>query len=82
METLDECGFVASTLSYAKERSGGALTELYHFDAKADVFPGYVRKAWPALAKKMSCVQTGFFMSSFKLVPQAYFGKVCFLLVH
>ncbi|KAK7726417.1 hypothetical protein SLS57_003504 [Botryosphaeria dothidea] len=75
VETLDECGFVASTLSYAKERSGGALTELYHFDAKADVFPGYVRKAWPALAKKMSCVQTGFFMSSFKLVPQAYFGK-------
>jgi hypothetical protein len=28
------------------------------------------------LAAKMSCVQTGFFMSSYKLAPGAYFAKV------
>ncbi|TVY13564.1 hypothetical protein LARI1_G008642, partial [Lachnellula arida] len=49
--------------------------ELYHFDAKADVFPGYVRERYPALAGKMSCVQTGYFMSSYTLIPRAYFGK-------
>ncbi|KAF4539861.1 NmrA-like family protein [Lasiodiplodia theobromae] len=73
--TLDENGFVVSTLSYAERCSGGKLRELYHFDAKARVFPGYVRERWPELARKMSCVQTGFFMSSYKLVPQAYFAK-------
>ncbi|EKG16988.1 NmrA-like protein [Macrophomina phaseolina MS6] len=73
--TLDACGFVASTLSSARERSGGALAELFHFDAKADVFPAYVAETWPALAAKMACVQTGFFTSSHKLVPQAYFAK-------
>lgn len=85
VETLDECGFVASTLSCAGEGGRGeAFAELYHFDAKAAVFPGYVRERWPALAAKMACVQTGFFMSSYKLLPQAYFGKVgsreCFFL--
>jgi len=28
------------------------------------------------LAKKMSCVQTGYFMSSYKLATGAYFNKV------
>lgn len=76
VKTLDENGFVVSTLSHAERCSGGKVGELYHFDAKARVFPGYVRERWPELARKMSCVQTGFFMSSYKLVPQAYFAKV------
>lgn len=40
VEGLDGMGFVASTLSYAKRCSGGKYQELYHFDSKAEVFPG------------------------------------------
>ena len=76
VDSLDENGFVVSTLSYAAECSGGRFGELYHFDAKAEVFPNYVRERYPALAGKMSCVQTGFFMTSYRLVSGAYFTKV------
>jgi NAD(P)-dependent dehydrogenase (short-subunit alcohol dehydrogenase family) len=76
LSTLDDNGFLVSTLSNARKCSGGALTELYHFDAKAEVFPDYVRATYPALAAKMSCIQTGFFMTSYRLLPHAYFGKV------
>jgi NAD(P)-dependent dehydrogenase (short-subunit alcohol dehydrogenase family) len=76
VDSLDANGFIASMLSHARECSGGQFAELYHFDAKAEVFPGYVRETYPALARKMSCVQTGYFMSSYKLVPDAYFQKV------
>lgn len=76
VDSLDDNGFIASTLSHAKKCSGGKLNELYHFDAKADVFPRYVRDKYPRLARKMSCVQTGFFMSSWKLVTELWFGKV------
>ncbi|TVY35146.1 hypothetical protein LSUB1_G007365, partial [Lachnellula subtilissima] len=72
---LDANGLVASTLSHAGRCSKGAFGELYHFDAKADVFPGYVNERHPELAKKMSCVQTGYFMSSYKLAIGAYFNK-------
>ncbi|OJJ74827.1 hypothetical protein ASPBRDRAFT_52822 [Aspergillus brasiliensis CBS 101740] len=75
VDSLDENGFIVSTLSYARECSGGKLGELYHFDAKAEVFPNYVREKYPGLAGKMSCVQTGYFMSSYKLVPGAYFRR-------
>ncbi|PYH36896.1 NmrA-like family protein [Aspergillus neoniger CBS 115656] len=75
VDSLDENGFVVSTLSYAAECSRGRVGELYHFDAKAEVFPNYVRERYPALAGKMSCVQTGFFMTSYRLVPGAYFTK-------
>lgn len=75
-DSLDENGLIASTLSHAKGRSGGRFKELYHFDAKAEVFPAYVREKYPALARKMSCVQTGYFMSSYKLLPDAYFRRV------
>ncbi|RAQ62494.1 NAD dependent epimerase/dehydratase [Aspergillus flavus] len=74
-ETLDENGFIVSTLSQAGRCSGGKFEELYHFDAKADIFPSYVQSNYPELARKMSCVQTGYFMSSYKLVPDAYFGR-------
>lgn len=69
-------GLIASTLSYAKKCSNGKFQELYHFDAKAEVFPGYVEARYPELAKKMSCVQTGYFMRSYQLAPAAYFAKV------
>lgn len=77
---LDENGFIASTLSHAGKCSKGKFKELYHFDAKADVFPDYVNERHPELAAKMSCVQTGFFMTSYKLLTEAYFSKVCDLL--
>lgn len=76
VDGLDENGFIASTLSHARKSSNGAFTELYHFDAKADIFPDYVREKYPLLARKMSCVQTGYFMSSYKFVPTAYFTKL------
>ena len=75
VHTLDDNGFIVSTLSNAKTCSKGAFKELYHFDAKADIFPGYVQATHAALAAKMSCIQTGYFMSSYKLAPGAYFGK-------
>lgn len=76
VDSLDDNGFIASTLSHAGKCSGGKLGELYHFDAKADVFPGYVKEKYPRLAKKMSCVQTGYFMTSWKLVTEFWFAKV------
>ncbi|KAL2007394.1 hypothetical protein VTN00DRAFT_8832 [Thermoascus crustaceus] len=76
VDTLDENGFIASTLSHAGKCSKGAFNELYHFNAKADIFPDYVNEKHPLLAAKMSCVQTGYFMSSYKLVPSAYFAKM------
>lgn len=74
--SLDANGFIASTLSHAGRCSGGRFRELYHFDAKAEVFPYYVREKHPALAAKMSCVQTGYFMTSHKILPDSYFSKV------
>lgn len=76
VETLDGNGFIASTLSHAGKCSGGRFRELHHFDAKADVFPYYVRDEFPDLAAKMSCVQTGFFMSSHRILPDSYLAKV------
>ncbi|KAF2101146.1 NAD(P)-binding protein [Rhizodiscina lignyota] len=76
IDSLASNGFLVSTLSHARKCSGGAFQEAYHFDAKADVFPYYVQEHYPALAKKMSCIQTGFFTSSYKLLPTAYLAKV------
>ncbi|TDZ22930.1 NmrA-like family domain-containing protein 1 [Colletotrichum orbiculare MAFF 240422] len=74
-DSLDENGFLVSTLSHAGKRSGGRFTELYHFDAKADVFPGYVGERYPALAAKMSCIHTGYFYTSYNILPNSYFAK-------
>ena len=76
VDTLGPNGFLVSTLSHAGKCSKGAYKELYHFDAKADIFPKYVNEKHSKLAAKMSCMQTGYFMSSYKLAPGAYFGKV------
>lgn len=71
-------GLIASTLSNAQKCSEGRFQKLYHFDAKAEVFPGYVEERYPELAKKMSCVQTGYFMRSYQLAQGSYFAKVSF----
>ena len=76
VDTLEPNGFIASTLSHARKRAPGRYPHLYHFDAKADIFPDYVQEQYPQLAAKMSCVQTGYFTSSYLFVPDAYFTKV------
>jgi hypothetical protein len=81
VDGLDKNGFIASTLSHAGKCSQGKFKELYHFDAKADIFPHYVRVQSPKLAAKMSCVQTGYFTSSYKLAKWAYFSKVSYFWV-
>ncbi|KAK7185081.1 NAD(P)-binding protein [Paraphaeosphaeria sporulosa] len=75
VDTLDENGFFASTLSHADKCSDGKFEELYHFDAKADIFPGYVNKKYPSLAAKMSCIHTGYFFTSYNILPDSYFKK-------
>lgn len=76
VNSLDENGFLVSTLSHAGKCSGGRFKELYHFDAKADVFPGYVVDRHPELAAKMSCIHTGYFYTSYNILPRSYFRKV------
>ncbi|KAI8711553.1 NmrA domain-containing protein [Fusarium sp. LHS14.1] len=63
-DTLDNNGFLVSTLSQAEKCSGGKFKDLYHFDAKADIFPSYVEESYPALAAKI-----------FNILPNSYFGK-------
>ncbi len=76
VDSLDANGLLASTLSHSGQCSNGKYDDLYHFDAKADVFPGYVAAAHPALAAKLSCIQTGFFTTSHRILPDSYFHKV------
>ncbi|PHH52734.1 Beta-glucosidase 1B [Ceratocystis fimbriata CBS 114723] len=75
IDTLDPNGFLVSTLSHAGKCSNGSRKELYHFDAKADVYPYYVEEKYPELAKKMSCIQTGYFYTSFRILPQSWLFK-------
>jgi len=74
--SLDANGFLASTLSNSRKCTGGKIDDLYHFDAKADVFPDYVDAAHPELAAKMSCIHTGFFTTSHRILPESYFHRV------
>lgn len=73
--SLADNGLVCSTLSHAGRCSGGRWGRVYHHDAKADVFPYYVRERHPRLAAKMSCVQTGYFMTSHQILPDLWFAK-------
>ncbi|KAJ3571974.1 hypothetical protein NPX13_g5199 [Xylaria arbuscula] len=75
VDSLEPNGFLVSTLSHAGSSSKGVLKEAYHFDSKADVFPRYVDEKLPALAAKMSCIQTGCFMTSYKLLPTSWYAK-------
>ncbi len=79
VDTLDDNGFLVSTLSHSGKCSNGQYKDLYHFDAKADIFPYYVAEKYPELAKKMSCIQTGAFTTSHRLLPDSYFNKVSHL---
>ncbi|KEF59136.1 uncharacterized protein A1O9_03980 [Exophiala aquamarina CBS 119918] len=76
VDTLLPNGFLVSTLSHAGKCSKGAFKELYHFDAKADIFPDYVGSKHPGLASKMSCIQTGYFFTSYRLIPDLYLKKL------
>ncbi|CCT74325.1 related to nitrogen metabolic regulation protein nmr [Fusarium fujikuroi] len=76
VDTLDNNGFLVSTLSQAEKCSGGKFKELYHFDGKADVFPAYVDEKYPELAAKMSCIHTGYFYTSFNILPDSYMNKL------
>jgi nucleoside-diphosphate-sugar epimerase len=76
VDGLDDVGFVASTLCHAGKSSGGRYQELYHFDSKADVFPGYVEERYPELAKKTSYLHTGYFVTSWNYMPKRWFAKV------
>jgi hypothetical protein len=75
-DSLDDNGFLVSTLSHATKCSGGKIKDLYHYDSKADVFPDYVAATHPKLAAKMSCIHTGFFTTSHRILPDSYFKKV------
>lgn len=77
VSSLDDNGFLVSTLSHAGRCSNGAFTDVYHFDGKAEAFPLYVDEHHPALAAKMSCIHTGVFMTSWRLASWCYFVKVC-----
>ena len=76
VDGLDKVGLIASTLSSARKCSNGKYKELWHFDSKADVFPDYLSEKYQTLAAKTSYLQTGFFMTSWKLAPGNYLGKV------
>jgi hypothetical protein len=77
VDSLDDVGFVASTLCNARESSKGKYQELWHFDSKADVFPDYIEAKHPALAKKTSYLHTGYYFSSWQILPGRWFAKVC-----
>lgn len=64
--TLDNLDlFVWSSLSAAKKWSGGKYTGVYHFDSKADVVE-YINSMHPQLAKKMSILQMGLYVTNWK----------------
>ncbi|PNP47845.1 hypothetical protein TGAMA5MH_00897 [Trichoderma gamsii] len=63
VDTLDL--FIWSSLSDAKKWSGGKYTGVYHFDAKAHVVD-YIHNEYPTLAKKMSILQMGLFITNWK----------------
>ncbi|KAF1934495.1 NAD(P)-binding protein [Clathrospora elynae] len=72
---LDDVGFVASTLCHAGKSSEGRYQELWHFDAKADIFPGYLKETYPELARKTSFLHTGYFFTSWGYMPGRWFAK-------
>lgn len=82
VDSLEDNGFLVSTLSHAGKCSKGAIPDLYHFDSKADIYPAYVQEKYPELAGKMSCIHTGYFFTSFNILPHSYFGKVSRVPLH
>lgn len=76
VDGLDDVGLIASTLCNARQTSGGKYKELWHFDGKADVFPAYLKEKYPELAKKTSYLHTGYFFTSWQILPGRWFAKV------
>ena len=62
--------FIWSTLSHASKWSKGRYTGVYHFDSKAAVVD-YINEQYPEVAKKMSCIQMGLFVTNWKWGPGA-----------
>ncbi|KAF3046846.1 hypothetical protein E8E11_009581 [Didymella keratinophila] len=78
VDGLDDVGLIANTLCNARESSGGKYKELWHFDGKAEVFPKYLKNNYPALAKKTSYLHTGYFFTSWQILPGWWFAKMQF----
>lgn len=57
--------FIWSSLSHAKKWSKGKYTGIYHFDSKVAVVD-YIHEKYPEVAKKMSLLQMGFFLTNWK----------------
>jgi hypothetical protein len=76
VDGLDDVGLIASTLCNARESSCGKYKELWHFDGKAHVFPAYLKEKYPELAKKTSYLHTGYFFTSWQILPGRWFAKV------
>lgn len=57
--------FVWSTLSHARKWSKGKYAGVCHFDSKA-VVVDYINDVYPALAKKMSLLQMGLFVTNWR----------------
>ena len=57
--------FIWSTLSHATKWSKGKYTGIYHFDSKAAVVD-YINERYPAVAKRMSMLQMGLFITNWK----------------
>ncbi|KFY18087.1 hypothetical protein V492_00157 [Pseudogymnoascus sp. VKM F-4246] len=57
--------FIWSSLSAAKKWSGGKYAGVFHFDSKADVVE-YINSVHPQLAKKMSILQMGLYVTNWK----------------
>jgi hypothetical protein len=75
-ESLDEVGFIASTLCSPRKVSKGKYMELWHFESKAEAFPTYVEDKYAALARKTSYLHTGYFFTSWRFTPERWLAKV------
>lgn len=60
--------FVYSSLSDASRCSGGKYSTVYHFDSKARTMD-LIKNKYPELAKRMSALQMGHYVTNWKAVP-------------
>jgi hypothetical protein len=66
LKTLER--FILSSLSDARKWSGGKYTTVYHYDSKVEMIR-VVKTEYPELAKKMSTLQVGHYVSNWKAFP-------------
>jgi hypothetical protein len=66
LKTLER--FVLSSLSDARKWSGGKYTTVYHYDSKAEIIRD-IQTRFPELAKRMSTLQVGHYVSNWKVFP-------------